>query len=266
MKGPVVMVKLGGSLITNKNTPFSARNDIIRRLVEEILAARTQRPDIHIVLGNGGGSYPHYPAHEYDMGRGIVEERQKKGFCLVQDAAAQLNRLIVRELLDHDVNAVGCTPSSMIVSRNGKIREFFTAPIKGYLDLGLIPVLYGDIIYDEETGSHIFSTESLLSELSIRFAKQDIPVKRIIQVCKVDGVLDGNGAVVPRITRSSFPDVEPHISAVEGFDVTGGMKHKIEESLSLADRGIRTHLIGGMQEGNLLKALLDTDVIGTVIG
>ena len=66
--------------------------------------------------------------------------------------------------------------------------------------------------------------------------------------------------------KENFEEVKKLIYATDGFDVTGGMLHKIEESLALADIGIPSMIINGVAEKNLLmRALLDEDVNGTRI-
>jgi len=46
----LVFIKLGGSLITQKDRPQTARLATIRRLSQEIAAARIQQPTLQILL------------------------------------------------------------------------------------------------------------------------------------------------------------------------------------------------------------------------
>lgn len=53
----VTLVKLGGSLITDKHAPDTARPGVIRRLAHDL--ARAQREGHRLVVGHGSGSFGH---------------------------------------------------------------------------------------------------------------------------------------------------------------------------------------------------------------
>ena len=90
----LILVKLGGSLITDKNKPFTPRHDVINRLAREIHEAKEEK-HLKVIVGHGGGSFPHKPAKDYRTNEGIVNGQSFKGIALVQDAASKLNRIIV---------------------------------------------------------------------------------------------------------------------------------------------------------------------------
>lgn len=262
----IIFIKLGGSLITDKEKPFTARINVIKDLAKQIGEALKKEPETRLLIGNGGGSYPHYPAVKYQMAEGIRNENQKMGFCEVQDAAARLNRLIVRQLLDEKVKAVSVNPSSMIIAKNGQIKTFFIEPIIHFLKLAITPVLYGDIVYDEVLGAKIFSTEQLLTALTIRFIRRGFLVEKIIHNGITQGVLDGQGNLIPKITQKNIKKIQSVFTKTKGFDVTGGMFHKVKEALKLARLGIKTLIINGNAKKNLLKeAILGLQVKGTLI-
>lgn len=262
----IIFLKLGGSLITDKEKPFTVKIDVIKNLARQISEALKTKPELNLLIGNGGGSYPHYPAVKYNMKEGIKNETQKMGFCEVQDAAARLNRLIVKELLKVKVKAISVNPSSMIIAQGGKIKNFYIDPIIKFLQLGLIPVIYGDIVFDEILGAKIFSTEQLLSYLAVYFKKLGWLVDKIIHSGTTVGVLDNQGKLIPLITRKTIKQIESTFIKPKGFDVTGGMAHKVNEALNLTNLGIKTLIINGNAKKNLLRnALLGIAVEGTTI-
>ena len=62
---------------------------------------------------------------------------------------------------------------------------------------------------------------------------------------------------VPEINARNFKDFKKSIGGSASTDVTGGMLHKVEESLLIAkELGIKTLIINGMVKGNLEKAIL----------
>ena len=264
MRKKVVLIKLGGSLITQKSKPFTIRQEIIQNLARQIKEAIKERPDLSLVIGNGGGSFPHFPAVKYQLNEGIKNEKQKYGFCLVQDAAAQLNRIIVDSFLKEKIKAVSFNPSSSIICQKGKIETFYLDSLLGYLNLGLVPVLYGDIVFDKSMGSKILSTEVLLNFLALKLKQHGFFVEKIIHNGVTKGVLDEDG-VIKKITKRNFYQIEKFLKKTEGFDVTGGMRHKINEALEIAKYRIRTLIINGGEGEILKKAILGEQVEGTII-
>ena len=128
----MMLVKLGGSLITDKSKPFTERKDVIERLSKEIHEARCKK-DISLVVGHGGGSYPHKPASDYQTHKGFVNDDSKRGLAEVQDAAARLNRIVVRSLLDSGEEAMSMQPSAASLTENGRIKEWYTRSIERLL-------------------------------------------------------------------------------------------------------------------------------------
>lgn len=260
----IILLKLGGSLITDKTKPYTARYDVIESLSRQIKKALA-RKDIHLIIGNGAGSYGHYPAERYKMSDGIHNETQKMGFCIVQDAVARLNRIIVGSLLRAGVKAMSVHPSSIIMARNKKIVRFFLEPLIALLSLGITPVIYGDILNDEIVGSSIFSTEQLFEEIARRLSKKKIIVEKIIHNGITKGVLDAKGKTIPLIRSKQMNFVKKILYSTEGFDVTGGMLHKLENSIRLARHRMQTLIIDGVSDDVLYRALIGEKVEGTTI-
>jgi len=262
----IILIKLGGSLLTDKTKPFTARETIIIDLIRQIKEALLVRKDINIIVGNGGGSFPHYPAIKYQMNEGIKKEMQKFGFAKVQDAAAQLNRIIIKHFLNQNLNAISLSPSSFLIATGGKVKKIFLSPLEGLLRLNLIPVIYGDIVYDEKLGARIFSTEELLNAVSIRLLKKGYWIERVIHNGVTCGVLDENGQTIKKITKKNFSQFRAAIKKARGYDVTGGMLHKISQSLWLAKYGVKTLIINGVENKDILKkAILGEKIAGTLI-
>ena len=61
-----MLLKLGGSVITDKTQPFTARTDVIERLAREIKNALDERgDDLQLIIGHGAGSFGHPLAEKY---------------------------------------------------------------------------------------------------------------------------------------------------------------------------------------------------------
>lgn len=262
----IVFLKLGGSLITNKSVAYSVSHGVVREMARQIKAASEINPNLLLLVGNGSGSFAHYPAQVYNIKDGIKTKAQEFGFCVVQDAAARLNRIIVKALLKVKVKAISLQPSAMITAENGSVKRFFIDPFIHLLHRRIVPVFYGDIVNDVKRGTAILSTENLIVALALRLIRRGYKVKRIIHNGITRGVLDEEGSLVPKITRKNISKLKKIFTKTEGFDVTGGMLHKVQTSLGLVEHGIKTIIINGFSEKDLLtKALLGESVTGTVI-
>jgi isopentenyl phosphate kinase len=260
-----VFIKFGGSLITRKDTPMTARTELIERLAGEIAELRKNAPEISLVLGNGAGSFGHYKVVEHDIKAGFSGPEGAFGYADVQNAASALNRIVVHALLAKGVPAVGFQPSTMFTARDGARDGIFPDALSGMTGSGVVPVVYGDIIWDSVRGSVIFSTETVFSHLIEDAISRGNPPRLVMHLTTVPGVLDADARVIPEITPASWPDLARHIARTDGYDVTGGMKHKIESSLELTQKGITTYILDGNTEGNIAAALEGTGYQGTKI-
>lgn len=229
MRKKLVMIKLGGSVITDKSKPFTARRDAIRRLGKEI-KARLKDKNSDIVIGHGGGSFPHVPASKYQTQKGVIGKRSVKGFCLTADSAIQINRIVIGEFLKLGINAASFAPLSFIYE--GKI---IFEHIKKAMDVGITPVIYGDVIMDKEKGFKIYSGERTLDILARKLSPYYGKIE-IIYYTDTNGVLDGEGKTIPLITPKNFKGVRKFLTQNKNTDVTGGMIHKVEESLKLVKK------------------------------
>ena len=263
MKG-LFLVKLGGSLITDKSKPFTEKREIIRRLAIEIKAGMEKTGNL-VIVGHGGGSYPHVPAKKYRTAEGMINSDSQKGMAEVQDAASRLNRIVVEEFIRMGLNAVSVSPSSFSVGRKGEVYKAFLTPIKEMLKWGLVPVVYGDVVMDVVKGCTIFSTEKTLNNLALKLG-ESFRVKKIIHCGMTDGVYDRKGKTVPKLGKEGFEKMRGEIGTSAGIDVTGGMVHKVEECLRVAKEGIKCVIINGNRPGELINTLLGQKHHGTEIG
>lgn len=261
---PLIIMKLGGSLITDKSRPFTARHDTIRRLAAEIREARAEK-GMDIIIGHGGGSFPHTAAAEYQTHKGIVNERSGRGVAMVQDAASRLNRIMVSALIEAGIDAISMQPSASCITENGKIAEWPLNAMKMALEMGLVPVAYGDAALDRKNGCAIVSTEKLINHMADAFKPE-----KIIIAGEVDGVFtadpfkDPSARLIPLITQANFPEIRQCLGGSRGTDVTGGMLNKVEELMELARRGYSSEIVNATKPGLLKRALLGENV-GTVI-
>jgi isopentenyl phosphate kinase len=261
----IILIKLGGSLITDKSRPMTPRPDIIHRLGAEIKSALSKKKNIQIILSHGSGSFGHIPAKKYGTADGFKNKLGRLGACITNDVAAKLNRIVVQELISAGLPVAFIPPSSIFIAENGKPNKIFINPVLVLLNKGIIPVLYGDVIWDTKRGSSIFSGETCLKIISRELIKRDWKIIRDIQLGIEKGVLDENGKVIPLITSEKFKKLNREIGGSANQDVTGGMWHKVKESLEMAKSGIETLIACGAIKGLAYKAITGKKVSGTII-
>jgi isopentenyl phosphate kinase len=267
MKNTLYLVKFGGSLITDKTKPYTPRLDIIRRLVREIKEPLSE--GVMLILGHGGGSFPHVSATRYGTYKGFVDENSAYGMAVVHGDAARLNRLIMDELLNEGLSAFPIQPSSIAITEDSRIREMYIEPIKILLKYNMIPVVYGDVAIDLRKGCSIMSTEEIFRYLALKLKDEYDPFVIMCEV--VDGIYTKDPIKYPdsefinEVSRMNIAEVKGYLSSSHGIDVTGGMIHKVDILFELAKEGINSIIINGLLEGNLKKVLKQEKVKGTLI-
>jgi len=253
----LLFVKLGGSLITDKARPYTARQEVLNRLCRELRTARACR-SISMVLGHGAGSFAHVSAARHRTHQGLDGPGGWRGFCEVHHDAQRLDAMVREALLRAGELAVTLQPSAACVLRGGRVVRYDVEPIRRLLVGGVIPMVYGDACVDEGLGFSIASTEELMRHLA-----RELRPARVILVGKVDGVFDQHGAVIPEITPATLPEVEGALRASDGVaDVTGGMLQKVRLALEL---GAPTEIINGLVPGLLSRALEGERGLGTTL-
>ncbi len=239
----LILVKLGGSVITDKSKPFTARTDVIIKLAKEIKKSFLNR-DSDLIIGHGGGSFPHVPASKYQTQKGIINKNSVWGFCETADAAIQINRIIIKEFLALKVPVASFAPLSFVYGSQTIFEH-----IKKALEIGVVPVIYGDVIMNPERGFEIYSGEKTLDLLARKLSKYYKRIK-IIYYTDTSGVYDDKGKTIPLITPKNFGQIKKFIKGSDNADVTGGMIHKVEESLSLVKRlDAEVYITNGLSRG-----------------
>ena len=255
---------MGGSLITEKSKPSTPRLDVIQRLGNEISAALAEDPDIHLLLGHGSGSFGHKAASKYGTRQGVETPEQWAGFAEVWLQASALNRLVINQLHEEGLPAVAFPASANAVGEDGQVGSWDITPMKNALDNNLLPVVYGDVVFDSVRGGTIFSTEDIFTYLAL-----DLKPERILLAGLEEGVwadYPDCTQLVEEITPKNLDDVAPALAGSAATDVTGGMEDKVRQMLSLVERilDIEVSIFSGVQPG-LVKDVLLGKKIGTLI-
>ena len=260
----VTFLKLGGSLITDKDQPSTARLELINALVQEIAEARQTNAHIKLVIGHGSGSFGHFVGNKYGTRKGIKSEEGWQGFVEVWRQARALNQIMVEAFSAMNLPVIAFPPSGLIITRHGNQVQWNPQPILSALRAGLIPLLNGDVIFDDEIGGTILSTEEVFSSLAV-----SLPPNRIL-LCGIEPGVWADypqcKTTVPNLTPANAATYFPTLKGSISVDVTGGMLEKVRLMLNLVCEhpNLQAFIFSGKVPGNLTKALLGQS-IGTKI-
>lgn len=229
--------KIGGSVLTDKNIPYTAKPATIRNI-----ATGLKKIKLPLFIAHGSGSFGHTSAQKYGGKNGY---ESTLGIAKVARDAEEINRIVMDIFIQEGLPAISFSPRSFFLAEKGELQKSFLDPLLQALNQGLIPVVYGDVIWDSSQKSTIFSGETTLNIVCRFLKKEGKNIAKVIQLCDVDGVLDSNKKVIPEITNENWDKIKGYIKKSEVADVTGGMLHKVEDALSLAQDGIETWIING---------------------
>ncbi|MFM8322861.1 MAG: isopentenyl phosphate kinase [Chloroflexota bacterium] len=263
-QGELIFLKLGGSLITDKRQAHTARLETLARLAGETAAALQAQPGLRLVLGHGSGSFGHVPARRYGTRQGVRTADDWRGFVEVGREAAALNRLVMDALAEAGAPVVAFPPSACVSAADGQVRAWNLAPLQAALSHGLAPVVFGDVVFDEQRGGTILSTEDLFTHLAAVLRPQRVLLAGIEPGVWAD--FPDCTRLVETITPGTLAQAAGGLHGSAATDVTGGMASKVELSLRLAAAvpGLEVRIFSGEQPGVLQRALAG-EPAGTLI-
>ena len=283
MTKEIVLLKLGGSLITDKDIPYTPRLDKLTELALEIKTALDlnpstgsgRRPSWSLILGHGSGSFGHVAAKKHGTRDGIKDPKGLKrplgsdadywkGFTEVRFQAAELNRFVVKSLIEAGLPALPFPPSASMISDNRKVIHHNILTIQKALDNNLLPVVQGDVTFDESLGGTILSTEDVFTFLIEKFN-----CTKILLAGMEAGVWEDfpeRTKLMKQIQVSTYEKMRSGIGGSASTDVTGGMKAKVEEMLSLIqkNKNLTVQIFSAEEKGFLTRALQGENV-GTLL-
>jgi len=240
------ILKLGGSVITDKSVENSFKKDIVERLALEIKKANKE-----VIIIHGAGSYGHILAKKYDLNNGYKNEEQKLGFAKTHTNVQHLNTIILKSLQEKNIAAVSIPPHAIMKLDDHKPLKIDFEIFNDCIKQGFTPVTFGDVILDKKLGFSICSGDLLIEILSKQFKPE-----MVIFVIDEEGLYTSN----PKTDKNANfieNDLEKLSTSMNGHaDVTRGMKGKIETIKNIANHGIDTVILNGNKPDRLFKVLV----------
>ena len=262
----VILLKLGGGLLTDKSKPLSIREAVVKSTVRQIINAKKR-----LILIHGGGSFGHPLAKKYSISKGInsLIPNQILGLSETHQAMNKLNSYLVSLFLEKEYPTLSVQPSSIFFKDFHNYSLNSIDIIEAALDLKIMPILYGDVVLDRQGSFTIISGDQIIIELCENLKKYS--VLKVIFATETDGIFINDDQSkekhIKLVDEISFEELDGLDLADLGhkIDVTGGIQGKIESIKKLGRFNIPVQIINGLEEGNLLKSLTNIKITSTNI-
>jgi len=243
----MILIKLGGSIITNKEKPLSARRKTIDNILNQIKRIREPK-----ILVHGGGSYGHYWSVKYDM-HTKPAKYDMRGVSIVKNSMIDLNKIILDSAVKNRINPY-CLPPTDFMNGNKPIKNKILT-INEIAKSGLTPVTYGDALWFGQKKSYILSGDVIMSMIG-----KILKPRLSIFILDVDGVYSNTKS--KKLIRD-FKKEKPIISKNK-IDVTGGMTRKITEATNMSKSGLKVFFVNGNKPKRILDAVSGKKFEGTI--
>jgi len=250
------LIKLGGSVITDKSEYKRFRKDVVSRLCREI---KDSGKDVMIV--HGAGSFGHVLAKEFELQRGHMRNDQIDALAKVSRDVRELNNLVLSELIDAGIPSVSIPTGSCFVMNDNELLMDDVEIMRRYIELGIVPVMFGDIVLDRKKGFGICSGDEIMRCISDAFSPETI-----VFVSDIDGLYDRD----PKISKNAKLITEVNADILNSVpsettvaDVTGGVHKKMSMMLGMCSDGRDCILVNGTVDGRLCSLLTGKKIICT---
>lgn len=245
----LILIKLGGSVITFKEKPLAANFEAIRRISYVLASIKTP-----IILIHGGGSFGHYWSVKYNM-HSKPDQYDSHGVSIVHESMIALNQIIVDSMIKVGMNPYTVIPSMFIYDSKPIIKKI--KELKSIVESSVIPITFGDVIYVENKMYSILSGDVLMSLLS-KFLRPS----KVIFTLNVDGIYKDmrKREILKELKNNNSVRVSKVMQ-----DVTGGMRRKVAEALKISDIGIDVMMVNGLKPERIINAISGTGFEGTLV-
>jgi len=243
----MILIKLGGSVITNKEKPLSVRRKTIDNLAKSL-----KKIDESMIIVHGGGSYGHYWSVKYDM-----HTKEKKydlrGVAIIKNSMIELNKIVLDSMLKNKLNPYCLPPTDFMLGNkpiSKKVKE-----IEKIAKSGLIPVTYGDALWYGQKKTYILSGDKIMTHLA-----KILKPRLSIFVLNEDGLYsDLKSKKLIYELRGKRPSISEN-----KMDVTGGMSRKVEEASKISKMGMSVFFVNGNKPDRIVKAVKNRKFEGTL--
>lgn len=252
-----MVLKLGGSLITDKSKPYKLRTKVLNSVSTEIKNCIEEHLIDRLVVVHGVGSYGHPPVIQYKLYKGFIDSTQLLPMSMTQKKVNELREAVTVSLQKQELPVNLLHVSSMSVASQGQLTSIQLDPVMGFLKIGMVPLLGGDLVYDLKMGFSVCSGDQVAVLLA-----RELKATDLIFATDVSGIYNKepktnpDAKLIPEIKLSQMDSMLALAS--ETGDASGAMKGKILSIKSLGEainNGLNVGIISMMKSGSLKNFL-----------
>lgn len=262
----LIILKLGGSILTlkEKNKPI-IRTRTINRIAKEIIKAQAEHK-FQLILIHGTGSFGHPVANKHKLNHGLINRNSIWGFAQSKRQGFLVNMHLWSIFEKHNIACTTIQPSAIIQSESGIIKQMDIKILKQMLNLGLVPLLFGDEVIDSKMGFSVCSSDQIATYLASK-----LKPRRLLFASDVNGVFDMNPKInktaktIPLIRNQQLQMISQTMKQHNLMDVSGEMAGKLTSLLlHKISKQTKIQIFNGLLPGQVYQALLGKEV-GTKI-
>ncbi len=259
---PQIFLKLGGSLITDKNQAETVRKDVIQNCLAQVKRWLNENPSSRLVLGHGSGSFGHYAAKTFHTREGVRNQQDWMDYASVWQSARKLNNFFINACVTLGIPVVDFPISAVAITNNRVVETWNLESLVETFNHHVVPVVHGDVCIDRSLGGTILSTEEIFRHLA-----NQLKPNRILLAGAEGGVYADfpvNQRLIPHLSASAV--LSGFLQGSKASDVTGGMAAKVALSQEIvqANPGLEINIFSGFETDAIYKALTG-EASGTLI-
>ena len=259
MSRKLTVMKLGGSLLTDKSTPYTVNNKVISAVAQEIKECLDQNLIEDLIIVHGVGSFGHVPVFKHRLHLGFQHPEQLIAMSQTQHEMNEFRLKLTKRFIEHDLPVNLLHASSFCTSEKMEVAESFLQAIKGYVSIGMIPLIGGDMLFDSKMGFSVGSGDQIATLLAKQFsAHQVIFVSDVEGVYTTDPKKNPDAKIISSISVDRLEEIIAQTDNTPIGDVSGAMKGKLKVIKSLSKeivKGMTVILMSMKQYGNLKSVL-----------
>lgn len=259
MPPELVLIKFGGSLITNKSEVCSPKLKVIENI--SLVSSEIIRSGRKLIIVHGAGSFGHIKAKKWGLANGInPDAKLKQSLALdeVRKDMEKLNKLVVSSLSNHSIDAIPYSPHKNGTGIGSDYK--FTKKFDEILNLNKTPVVYGDVVDTNCKKKFGILSGDDICELLTRRLK---PSHVIFAIDGADGIMDDPDLPNGGNLISEYYIGKEVITKKVPNDVTGGMDLKIKRASNCVKLGSRVSIINGNNTKMIQNAINGVEYLGT---
>jgi isopentenyl phosphate kinase len=232
-KKPLVILKIGGSVFTDRTRSQCFRHDIFSSLLRSI---KERTESCRIVLVLGGGSFGHNAVQE-----DVYSAKTERAWHSLSLAHFQIMLEGDRHFRAHKLPYYPVSVSSLATNGHGDQR-YIKAHLSEIFASGMMPVLTGGIQFNAGRPPRVCGSDEVVS-----FYAELLAADRCVFVTDVNGVQRAGavgGEIYDTIDESNLDEVRTSLSHAKRNDTTGGMFGKLDASIAVSKCGIPVVICG----------------------